>query len=226
MRPPRSPRRVLCVVDVVLIAPLARGLGVLLRRESSAGRGRWEVPWAPQESRESLSEAAVRIGRSARGATPPWLHQIGAVGEDRRHPAGPCLSIGYVGASIREPDASGAEGSTSWFPVDQLPVLASRHRATIRAALELLRARLDDEPIAFRLLDTTFTLGDLQHVYELLLGRRLHKASFRRALHAARVVEATHSWRGEGRGRPAQLFRFAPRKRRAAARAPRFDRLA
>ena len=61
--------------------------------------------------------------------------------------------------------------------------------------------------------------------YELLLGRRLHKASFRRALQAAWLVEPTDEWRSEGRGRPAQLFRYAPRRRRNQRRGVRFDLL-
>ena len=68
-----------------------------------------------------------------------------------------------------------------------------------------------------------FTLAELQEIYELLLGRRLHKASFRRALQGSRLVQATDVWRSEGRGRPAQLFRFAPKKRRGAQRGLRFD---
>jgi 8-oxo-dGTP diphosphatase len=80
-------------------------------------------------------------------------------------------------------------------------------------------------PIAFRLLPSTFTLSELQAVYELLLGRRLHKASFRRSLHGATLVEATDEWRSEGRGRPAQLFRYAPPRRRRQRHGVRFDLL-
>jgi hypothetical protein len=87
------------------------------------------------------------------------------------------------------------------------------------------RSRLDQAPIAFRLLPPTFTLSELQQTYELLLGRRLHKASFRRALQAAWLVEPTDEWRSEGRGRPAQLFRYAPRRRRNQRRGVRFDLL-
>jgi hypothetical protein len=75
------------------------------------------------------------------------------------------------------------------------------------------------------LLPTTFTLTELQAMYELLLGRRLHKASFRRALQGAWLVEPTEEWRSEGRGRPAQLFRYAPRRRRSARRGVRFELL-
>jgi 8-oxo-dGTP diphosphatase len=68
-----------------------------------------------------------------------------------------------------------------------------------------------------------FTLSDLQRVYEIMLGRRLHKASFRRALQAATLVEPTDEWRSEGRGRPAQLFRYAPKRKRRVRRGLRFD---
>jgi 8-oxo-dGTP diphosphatase len=88
-----------------------------------------------------------------------------------------------------------------------------------------VRDRLDQAPIAFRLLPPTFTLTELQAMYELLLGRRLHKASFRRALQGAWLVEPTEEWRSEGRGRPAQLFRYAPRRRRSARRGVRFELL-
>jgi 8-oxo-dGTP diphosphatase len=95
----------------------------------------------------------------------------------------------------------------------------------VDGALEAIRSRLDQSPIAFRLLPPTFTLSELQGTYEILLGRRLHKASFRRALQSAWLVEPTDEWRSEGRGRPAQLFRYAPRRRRANRRGVRFDML-
>ncbi len=95
----------------------------------------------------------------------------------------------------------------------------------VDTALTMVGNRLDQTPIAFRLLPATFTLGDLQHMYELLLGKRLHKASFRRALQAAWLVEPTDEWRSEGRGRPAQLFRYSPRKKRRSQRGVRFDLL-
>ena len=91
--------------------------------------------------------------------------------------------------------------------------------------LAALRSRMDQTPVAFRLLPDVFTLGDLQQMYEVLLGQRLHKSSFRRALQASHLVESTDEWRSEGRGRPAQLFRYAPRKRRSGRRAVRFDLL-
>ena len=62
-----------------------------------------------------------------------------------------------------------------------------------------------------------------QEVYEAILGRTLHKASFRRALQSARLVTPTREWRSEGRGRPAQLYRFVARAPKASRRGVRFD---
>ena len=219
-------RRSAISVDVVLFTPRNEQLAVLLMRQPDGrGRDRWVAPWDARRDDEPLDDAAARIARGALGTAPAWIEQVGAFGDRRRHPSEGQLSIGYVGlvpAGAAEP--AGA-ADTAWHPVENLPALAPRQRAIIDAASELLRLRLDQAPVAFRLLPVMFTLSELQEIYELLLGRRLHKASFRRALQGAWLVEPTDEWRSEGRGRPAQLFRYAPRKRRGNRRGVRFDLL-
>jgi 8-oxo-dGTP diphosphatase len=116
-------------------------------------------------------------------------------------------------------------GVYAWFTQSDVPQLALRQRLILDGAVAIIRGRMDQSPVAFRLLPQMFTLTELQQMYELLLGKRLHKASFRRALQAAWLVEPTDEWRSEGRGRPAQLYRYSPRKRRPAQRGIRLDLL-
>ena len=123
------------------------------------------------------------------------------------------------------PIGTAAPEGMRWAALTALPPFPARQATMVAAAITALRDRMDLEPIAFRMLPPEFTLSELQEVYELLLGRRLHKASFRRALQGAYLVEPTDTWRSEGRGRPAQIFRYAPRKRRAVRRSVRFERL-
>jgi 8-oxo-dGTP diphosphatase len=172
-----------------------------------------------------MVDAARRIAANAGEVEPAWLEQIGAFGDGRRHPTETDLSVGYVGV-IPQGTPLPADGAAAWFSLADVPALAPRQRTLLDVALDTIRLRLDQAPIAFRLLPPTFTLSELQQTYELLLGRRLHKASFRRALQAAWLVEPTDEWRSEGRGRPAQLFRYAPRRRRSQRRGVRFDLLA
>ena len=208
-------------IDLVLVTALKDQLAVLLWR-TPEGREKWVLPWEPPAPEETLENAAGRITGSALGVLPVWLEQLAAFGDDKRHPSDSDISVAFAGlVPAGTPPPVG--GAYAWFPVGELPALAPRQRVMLDGAIAMLRARMDQSPVAFRLLPPTFTLSELQHMYELLLGKRLHKASFRRALQAAWLVEPTDEWRSEGRGRPAQLFRYAPRKRRPTQRGIRLD---
>jgi 8-oxo-dGTP diphosphatase len=216
----RSSRTPSFSVDLVLVTAVGNALAVLLTR-SSGDRERWSLPWRLPQGGEALDTAASRIAHEALGEPASWVEQVGAFGDGKRHPSDADISVAYVGLVPHE-TASPTSGYT-WFQLAELPALAPRQRAMVDGATKTIQGRLDQAPIAFRLLPSTFTLSELQQMYELLLGKRLHKASFRRALQGAWLVEPTDEWRSEGRGRPAQLFRYLPKKRRRAHRGVRFD---
>jgi 8-oxo-dGTP diphosphatase len=219
-----TPRGVTLVINVFLFTPRGSELAVLLLPGVARGRAR-DRATPPSDSLrgdESLDQAAARIARDALGLAPSFLHQAGADGSAGRQQEHPQVSVSYFGLV---PDAGALRANVQWVALSELGGLSSRQRQEIDAAVTAMRAQVDQQPIAFRLVPATFTLSELQGVYELLLGRRLHKASFRRSLHASALVEATDEWRGEGRGRPAQLFRYAPPRRRRPRRGIRFDLL-
>jgi len=221
----RTPARgVSLFVNVVLFTPRASELAVLVVPGNARARGR-ERGAPPVDSLrgdETLDQAAARIAREALGMAPSFLHQAGADGSAGRQQEAPQVVITYFGLV---PDASAARGVGQWLPLSEIGSLSARQRQEIEIAVNAMRAQVDLQPVAFRLVPPTFTLSELQSVYELLLGRRLHKASFRRSLHASSLVEPTDEWRGEGRGRPAQLFRYSPPRRRRPRRGVRFDLL-
>jgi 8-oxo-dGTP diphosphatase len=212
--------RALYSLDLVLLAP--HGGTWYVCAPDTGGRGRAAARALPTMSYgraagDALAAAARQFAGKTIGATPRWLSQVGAF-TDAGHPTDAAVSVGFVAVY---PD-SAVDEDDAWVRAEGAQVPA-RQKAMIRAAMLMLRHAVEHEPVAFHALPAQFTLRELQQVYELLLARRLHKASFRRALHAAHVVEPTKSWRTEGRGRPAQLFKFAPRRRRLAQRGVRFD---
>jgi 8-oxo-dGTP diphosphatase len=211
-----SNRRGAATLDVVLCAALAGQLHVLIVKAAAGGS---VLPFQWIREGDALEPTARELARDATGIVPAWI-AAGTPTTAKRHPSDAALSLPFVG--VVGPTAAAAAGAV-WHPVSALPALAPRQRAMAESALETLRLHMDSAPVAFKLLAPAFTLSELQQAYELLLGRRLHKASFRRALQAAYLVEPTDEWRSEGRGRPAQLFRYAPRKRRAGHRSIRFD---
>jgi ADP-ribose pyrophosphatase YjhB (NUDIX family) len=175
-----------------------------------ADRRRATLPTSAVPTTGTLEQAGDQLARTAVGRVPVWRAQAGALMQE-----GLVLVVAAV-----VPAGTEAPAGSRWVALDRAP---SAPGAAIQAGITMLRDRLDREPVAFRLLPPTFTLSELQQVYELLLERRLHKASFRRTLLAAHLVEPTEAWRSEGRGRPAQLFRYSPRRRRGVQRSVRFE---
>ena len=216
----RSPKTASHSIDLVLVTAMGNELAILLARNSSE-RERWSLPWRIPQAGETFEAAVSRIAQDTLGEPPAWMEQIGAFGDGKRHPSEADVSVAHLGLVSHE-TASPRSGYT-WFRMSDLPPLSPRQRAMVEGASRTIQSSLDQAPIAFRLLPATFTLSELQQMYELLLGKRLHKASFRRALQAAWLVEPTDEWRSEGRGRPAQLFRYLPKKKRRPHRGLRFD---
>jgi|SoiMethySBSTD1v2_1073268.scaffolds.fasta_scaffold00630_40 8-oxo-dGTP diphosphatase len=208
-------------IDVVLLTVRERRLYLLAQAAGSGRKRTAALPWGSPSRSETLDAAAARIARSAAGGKVDWIEQAGAFADGTAHPGGALLSVCYV-AVIAWTDV---ESPWSWVETHPLPPLEERQRLMTSAALAAVRTRLEQSPLAFSMLPRVFTLSELQQAYETVLAKRLHKASFRRALQAAFLVEPTGEWRGEGRGRPAQLYRFAPRRRKGARRGVRLDLL-
>ncbi len=83
--------------------------------------------------------------------------------------------------------------------------LAFDHGKIIYYALKRLRGKLEYTDLALHLMPEAFTLTQLQQVYEVIWGKTLLKAAFRRKV--AGLVEETDSYtRNEGH-RPSRLYR-------------------
>ena len=222
-RPADARVRVAASVSLDLLCFSARNDRLKLLVRPSTGRSpRAEVPWRTLDAARSLTAEARRFATTLLGAAPSWMTPVATLGDGSAHPSGAPLSIAY--AVLAAADDAPPPG-LSWVALATLPSLSARQVEAVGIGLEALRERVTFAPIAFRMLPAAFTLSELQRIYELLLDRPLHKASFRRALQASGVVAPTEEWRSEGRGRPARLYRYAPPKRRPLRRPVRFDLL-
>jgi len=189
---------------------------VLVTRGPGTSR---RLPSAPVGRGAALNQVAARLCVATTGHAPLWCEQAGAL-VGGTHPDNAEVSVTFVATMPRD---FATERGASLCDIARLQgIIPARHRAAIGAAVAHLRARAGSSPAAFGLLPSAFALGDLQRVYEALEGRRVHKASFRRALGGAGLVQRTTAERKNSRGRPAQLYRYAPAKKRGAPRGIRF----
>ena len=88
--------------------------------------------------------------------------------------------------------------------------IAFDHPLVIASGIERLRNKLNYTDVVFNMMPTYFTLGELQQVYEVILGKKLLAPAFRRII--ANKVEKTDKMM-TGRGhRPSVLFKYVHNK--------------
>lgn len=202
--------------DVVVFTIRAGDLCVLLiRRAKAPFKGSWALPGGFVDSNEPLERAAARELEEETRLTGLVLEQLGAFGEPGRDPRGHTVSVAYYAflAATRPVSAGDDASAVDWHAIRSLPKMAFDHQGIIAIALERLRHRLGDprrSPI--EIVPSRFTLSELQHVHEAVLGRQLDKRNFRARLLARNLVEPCAAARKLGRHRPAQLFRFTGRE--------------
>ena len=88
--------------------------------------------------------------------------------------------------------------------------IAFDHPLVILAGLERLKNKLEYTDIVFNMMPELFTLGDLQQVYEVILGKKLLDPAFRRIV--SNKVEKTTKMKTGGGHRPSYLFRYKKKK--------------
>ena len=95
-----------------------------------------------------------------------------------------------------------------WIKHDDIKALAFDHFEILQRALKSLRKRLQNEPIGFELLPRTFTIRQLQNLYEIILGRELDNRNFRKKILKAEYLVPTSDKETEVAHKPARLFMF------------------
>ena len=203
-------------VDVVIFALRDGELQVLLiQRAVEPFNGRWALPGGFVRDGESLEEAARRELDEETGVRDVYLEQLFTFGEPNRDPRGRIVTVAYYALLTTDtvPLVAGTDaGAAQWMPARRHPSLAFDHERILTYAVERLVNKLEYSTVGFKLLPKKFTLGQLQRVYEAVLGRSLDKRNFRRKMALLDVLKPLEEWIQDGRSRPAQLFQFSAKK--------------
>jgi 8-oxo-dGTP diphosphatase len=210
-------------VDIVILTMADGHLHVLLvQRDADPYAGAWALPGGFKQPDETLDEAAARELAEETGVTAAGhLAQFGAYGDPGRDQRTNVVTVAYlavvpdVGAIAAGSDAADAQ----LWPVDRIRSgdveLAFDHDRIVHDALDRVARDLESTGLAPSFLPATFTLTELQQVYEAVWDETLDTPNFRRSLTADPALvfveptgeRAASSPRG---GRPPELFRAGP----------------
>lgn len=184
---------------------------LLIQRKGPPHEGMWALPGGFLEIDEDLEACAKRELKEETGIDEVYLEQLYTFGRPGRDPRERVISVTYYAllpSDRIELRAASDAADAAWFSLDQLPPLAFDHNEIVQQAHKRLVAKLDYSTIAFQFLPETFTLSELQAVYETLLNEELDKRNFRKWVLALEQIEKTGEQRRSGNHRPARVYRL------------------
>lgn len=202
---------------------------LLVKRDTFPFKDKWCLPGGFLRMDESADEAALRVLEGETGLNNIYLEQLYTFSSVKRDPRTRVVSVTYV-ALIDKTKYKEPTHNAKWFDLEvedskfnlindetisfivdnnkevENKDIAFDHTLVIAEGLKRIKNKVEYTDIAFNLMPTLFTLGELQQVYEAILGKKLLDPAFRRII-ADKVVKTKEVQKGGGH-RPSVLFKF------------------
>src|SRR5699024_1217037 len=215
------PPPVLLTVDLVILTLRISALHVLLiERGIEPYKGALALPGGfIANENEDVFDAACRELREEANldATELHLEQLGAYGRPGRDPRGRIVSVAHlaIAPGLPEPEAGTDASAASWVPVEDITsdrrTLAFDHRQILEDGLERARVKIERTALATAFCAPTFTIAELQRVYEAVGGFDLDPRNFYRKVQSVPdFLPPLAPGRAPPKGRPPRLFRADP----------------
>ena len=121
------------------------------------------------------------------------------------------VSIGYyamVDINKVIPEKIDLDESIEWYDIKNLPVMIMDHKEMIEKALEKLRLDLDKKLTAFNLLPETFTMREVQELYETIYDKPFARNNFQKMILDLDVLERLEKKFTGAANKAPYLYRF------------------
>lgn len=192
---------------------------LLINRGIEPYKGSWALPGGFMKIDETAEQGALRELQEETGVKDIYIEQMQAFTAVDRDPRERVMTIAFM-AFVRQEKyeviAGDDAAKAQWFPVKSLPQLAFDYKEIITLALDKLRWKMTYEPLAFRLLNKTFTISQLQTIYEVVFDKRFDRRNFHKKLTSLGYIIPTEEQQ-KTIGRPSTLYTFDERKYREVA---------
>jgi 8-oxo-dGTP diphosphatase len=194
------------------------------------------LPGGYIQKKEDLDDAALRILQERTGLTNIYLEQFYTSGKTSRYkedlfqetlkksgvqfPANNWFEQRFVSVcyyalidyTLVDPQTDPFFPEFKWVDVSKVPKLIFDHKMIIEKGLERLRADLDQKLVGFRLMNETFTMADLQKLYEAIFDKKLVRTNFQRKVLSLNVLERLEKqYNGKAHKAP-YLYKFIKHK--------------
>ncbi len=199
-------------IDCVIFGFNQENLEVLLIQHAEGeSLGKWGLLGGWLQKEESADVAAERILYELTNLDNIYLEQLKAFTDPKRVIEKRVITIGYytlVNREVYNIKTSKSVVEAKWFKIKEIPDLIFDHNEIFDFSLMQLQNRVRQAPIGFNLLPEKFTLLQLMHLYEEILGIALDKSNFRRKILNMKLLVALDEKQQDVSHRAAKLYKF------------------
>lgn len=171
------------------------------------------LPGGYIQKTEDLDDAALRILQERTGLKNIYLEQFYTVGNKKRFEKDIVQeTLKNIGANLKpgnwleqrfisvcyyalvdetklNPQAGPFVTEFKWVEIEKIPKLLFDHNLIVQKGLARLQADLDQKLVGFNLMNETFTMGELQKLYEAVYQKKLLRTNFQRKMLGLNVLE-------------------------------------
>lgn len=221
-------------IDCVIFGYEANEIKVLLSK-FKFGQGTWTLPGGYVMWEESIEQAATRTLKERTGLENIYLEQFRVFGaadriigseirntlkeelSEKYNPAdaewitGRFVCVGFyalVDINKVNPEPGELDQSLEWHSLKDIPKMIHDHNDILNYALEALRQNFDQKLIGFNLLPETFTMKEVQELYEAVFNKPFATNNFPKKILDLNVLERLEKKFTGARNKAPYLYRF------------------
>ena len=185
---------------------------LLIKRKNEPFSGEWCLTGGALQNNEDLIDGAKREIYEKSGIDNIDIYEFKTFGKVNRSPVMRMVAVGYIGIiDCNRVDILKETTNTSnadWFRIDKIPSLAYDHEEILEYAIQFLKQKITESNILSSLFPNSFTMPELQKVYEAILNKQFDRRNFRKKILSLDIVEdINETAKFEGK-KPAKLYRF------------------
>lgn len=156
---------------------------LLIRRGIDPYKDCWAFPGGFIKMDETAEESVRRELKEETGLTPKYVEQFHTFSAVDRDPRERVITIAFF-TLVNNTEVQGGDDAAEakWFKVNELPDLAFDHLKIFQKAKMALQHQVHFEPICFELMDETFSMPNLQRLYEAVLEAQFDRRNFQKKI--------------------------------------------
>lgn len=197
-------------VDCVIFGFDDKELKVLLiRSDLKKYEDKWSLLGDVVNENEEIDAAAYRVLEQRTGMTDVYLDQVKTFSDPKRHPGGRVITVAYCSLlNIQHYNLQKTDNELHWHSVASIEEMAFDHKEILDTCHKWLQKMVQENPLGFNLLPDKFSLRELQHLYEAILGVELDRRNFRKKFASMNLLIDLEEMEEDVPHRPGKLYKF------------------